>query len=475
MMKRKTTWTIAFFAAATMAFFVAVTLVSCHGAPNVPEGPPMLEREDRPFYKRGVSYSFEQGGTTWEDMALLAPGIYWFYNWWITMPTEVAEAAVYHGIEFIPQVWDIWDFEPYLNRHMTNHPRTRYIKGFNEPNLTDQANMTPAQAAPGWRRFMRAAREHNLTVISPAVNFGTLENYWLPWVWLDEFFGIDSIDQETGRITRNRGFRGVSLDDVHAIRIHSYMRDPGAMKWFISTFKRYNRPIWLTEFCAWEDVASPEQQMQFMSEMLAYLELDPWIERYAWFIPKGSEHESVHPFNKLLTHDNPPQLTPLGVVFVNMSRFDCRVFIPAGELLTASNITNLHLSEYVDSEILRPEGPHWPRVEYGYTRGASVHFRPGTDPGGAVLDMFNFTRQNWIEYQVEIPESRTYTLSMRNMAEAPTEMAISVNGQHAATFTFEPIDVWTTSSVPLELEAGRHTLRFRVNEGYLSLNWLRLD
>jgi len=470
-MKRRTTAAISFTAAAVIA---AAILISC-GAPEVVQGPPRLDRDTIPVNRRGVAYNFEYGGTTWEDMALLAPGVRWFYNWWITMPQNVAEAAAYHGLEFIPQVWEPWEFEPYLERHMAAHPGTRYIKGFNEPNLMDQANMTPRQAVAGWRQLMNAAREHNLTVISPAVNFGTLENYWLPWVWLDEFFGIDTVDAETGRVTRNRGFRGVSLDDVHAIRIHSYMRDPGAMKWFISTFKRYNRPIWLTEFCAWEDVESPEQQMQFMSEMVAYLEQDPWIERYAWFIPKGSEHESVHPFNKLLTHDIPPQLTPLGIVYVNMSEFDCRFFIPTTELLTASNITRSNLSEYVDSEFLRPDGPHWPREEQGYTRGASVHFRPGTDPGGAVLDMFNFTRQNWIEYQVEVPESRTFTLYMRNMAESPTEMAISVNGQPVETFVFDTANSWTTSSVPLELEAGRQTIRFRVNEGYLALNWLRLD
>jgi hypothetical protein len=283
------------------------------------------------------------------------------------------------------------------------------------------------------------------------------------------------VNPDNGDIIVNPGFPGVSIDDIQAIRVHSYMRDPGAMKWFLSTFKRYNRPIWLTEFCAWEDIGSLEEQMRFMSEMVAYLEQDPWIEKYAWFIPKGTNDNDVRPFNKLLTQDVPPQLTPLGIIYTNMSTFDRSVWLPASQLLTASNIARSNLSEYVDSEIHRPDGPHWPRAAQGYSRGASVHFRPGTDPGGAALDMFNFSRQNWIEYQVDIPAGRAYTLSIRNMAEVSTQMTISVNGQHAADYTFAASDAWTTASVPLELRAGRQTLRFRVNEGYLSLNWMRLD
>ncbi len=312
------------------------------------------------------------------------------------------------------------------------------------------------------------------------MNYGTLQDYWVPWVWLDEFFGIDRIDEETGRVIRNRGFPGVSLEDIDAISIHCYMPDAGAMKWFISNFKRYNKPIWMTEFCSWENTDSIEWQMAFMSEAITYMELDPDVEKYAWFIPKGSEPETEKPMNKLLTKTvlpemAPPRLTPLGEVFVNMGTCDKTVFVPAGERITAAHFTDCILSDYINSEFEEGRTIHWPRQEQGFTKGSGVHFRPGTDEGGAPLDMFDFTNMKWVEYQVETPEAKTYTLSLRNTAEAETEMEIQIDGAAPVTVTLNQNSAWTTTDVPLQMEAGRHTIRLTVKSGDCALNWLRIE
>ena len=444
--------------------------------------PPRVERTEAPRDKRGVSYSFEQDKTAAEDMALLssANGIKWYYNWYIQSHADADAARKQHNVAYYPMVWNSWEFEELLEPYLAANPDIEYIMGFNEPNLTDQSNMTPKEAAKHWPKLVRFAKKHNLKIVSPAMNYGTLQDYWVPWVWLDEFFGIDRIDEETGRVIRNRGFPGVSLEDIDAISIHCYMPDAGAMKWFISNFKRYNKPIWMTEFCSWENTDSIEWQMAFMSEAITYMELDPDVEKYAWFIPKGSEPETEKPMNKLLTKTvlpemAPPRLTPLGEVFVNMGTCDKTVFVPAGERITAAHFTDCILSDYINSEFEEGRTIHWPRQEQGFTKGSGVHFRPGTDEGGAPLDMFDFTNMKWVEYQVETPEAKTYTLSLRNTAEAETEMEIQIDGAAPVTVTLNQNSAWTTTDVPLQMEAGRHTIRLTVKSGDCALNWLRIE
>ena len=462
-------------AALVLATLVASCASSQGGGESVKRTGPFTD-------KRGVSYSFEQDKTYERDMALLAPAVKWFYNWYIQPHPEVDKARKDHNVLFYPMIWNNWEFEPMLEMYLAQNPDIEFLMGYNEPNLRDQCNYTPREAARYWPRLVKFAKKHNLKIVAPAMNYGTMENYWVPWVWLDEFFGIDRIDEDTGRLVKNRGYAGVSLNDIDVISVHSYMPDAGALKWFISQFKKYNKPIWLTEFCSWE-FSQPnaawqnaEYQMMFMSEAVTYLELDPDVEKYAWFIPKGSEDETVIPGNKLLTKTvlpemKPGELTPLGQVYVNMGTCDKTVWVAAGERIIAAHFSDMIFSDY----IFKYDEPNWPRKEQGFTKNSGVHFRPGTDPGGAPLDMYDFSIMKWVEYQVETPEAKTYTLSLRNTAEEATEIEITVNGQAAATLTLSPSAAWRTSIVPLELEAGRHTLRLKVATGDCALNWLRLE
>ncbi|MCL2138343.1 MAG: glycoside hydrolase family protein, partial [Treponema sp.] len=291
-----------------------IFLASCSTSPGSVR---TTEKRGGPFTdKRGVSYSFEQDKTYAEDMALLAPAVKWFYNWYIQPHPDVEAARKEHNVLYYPMVWNNWDFEAMLEEYLAKNPDIDFIMGYNEPNLRDQCNYTPKEAAKYWPKLVKFAKNHNLKIIAPGMNYGTLENYWVPFVWLDEFFGIDSIDENTGKTIKNKGFKDVSLDDIDVIAVHCYMPGTGALKGFINQFKRYGKPIWLSEFCSWE-YSQPnaawqnlEYQMNFMSEAVTYLELDPDVEKYAWFIPKGSEDETAVPANKLLTKTVPPENDP---------------------------------------------------------------------------------------------------------------------------------------------------------------------
>ena len=428
-------------------------------------GSVMPKESSVPVIKRGVSYSFEKGNTPGEDMDLLMPAVGWFYSWGSFLRRDVDKAARERSLVFFPMAWhDV--YEKVLRGHLDTHPDCEYILAYNEPNLTDQANLTPKKAAKRWPKLVKIAGEYNLKIVSPALNYGNLEGYGDPIVWLDEFFGVDTVDDKGRIIKKNKGFRKVSLDDVVAIGVHCYMPDAYAVKRHIERFKKYNKPIWLTEFCAWDSIdwnntsieKGHELQGRYMSELIPYLELDLDVERYSWFIPKGDETPNEAPFNKLLTKTKPPQLTDLGFIYANMGSCDRSVFIPQGQRIEAAHYSNCNVFDSLNKEGLsRP-----------------VHFRKGTDTDG-LLDVYNFSKGKWLEYQLNMPLENVYTLSLRNNAAEETQMDISVNGRHIAAINLPQSELWTTAAVPLQMDAGKNIVRLAVASGNCSLNWLQAE
>ena len=191
----------------------AMALISCQKPVNDGEKPGSdgngaLVKEDylqAKSLKKGVSFDF--GRFPSEDVPLLAPAITWSYNWGIDTQVKAQEEFRKHSLDFCPMIWNgNWSLSR-LEAYKQANPQTEYLLAFNEPNLTDQARMTPAQAAQLWPDVVAAAKELGLKLISPAMNYGTLTDYHDPYKWLDEFFECD----------------GVSFDDVDGIAVHCFM------------------------------------------------------------------------------------------------------------------------------------------------------------------------------------------------------------------------------------------------------------
>ncbi|GHV87701.1 hypothetical protein AGMMS50267_00610 [Spirochaetia bacterium] len=406
-----------------------------------------------PKTKRGAAYSFTTGNNTpAQDMALLksGTGINWFYNWGINTPANVNTAAVNAGLPYIPMAWNSVDTAK-LRAYKAAHPDVEYLLAFNEPNLTDQANMTPAQAAAKWPQVKAIAAELNLKIVSPAMNWGTLANYSDPVVWLDEFFAQP----------------GVSIHDISAISIHCYMQYTSAVKSFIEKFYKYNKPIWVTEFCGWEDltqITNATRQMEYMSNTVTLMELDPAVERYAWFIPKGAGNtgNTAAPYNKLINDTNPPTLTDLGTVYVNMGAADPGIWASKDQQIEAEHFTGNNLADWIGVS--------------GYAK--SVVLRPTTDSSGG-LDIYGFTKESgkdgmWVAYQVDLVGAGT-KISLRYQTTASTSLQISVDGSLKSTVTLNSAG-WTTKEQALAIPAGKHTIRLKIaNSGNLALNWLKIE
>lgn len=376
--------------------------------------------------KRGVSFNL--GDFPSNDIPLLGTGCSWSYNWGPGTTEQAFSLFSRHEMEFCPMAWNAaWD-EAAIRKLKVSHPECRYILAYNEPNLTDQANMTPSVAAKDWPRLVKAAKELNMKIVAPAMNYGTLSGYSEPWKWLDEFFAQP----------------GVSLDDVDGIAVHCYMSHPSAMQWFIGEFKRYGKPIWLTEFCSWEGNVSEKDQMKFMTEALHILESDEDVFRYAWFIPR-SDGSPCH--NNLL--EAPEKgLSPLGKIYVNMSTLDKTLWYKPGQVIPAEHYT-------------------------GYS--GSISIAPTTDITGQ-LQISGLGRDNAVEYQTELPENGDYTIEIRYNSEAVSHLEFRLDGKEIGASQLPNTYIsWRNHKLTLTMPKGRHTLRISgVEDSQAKINWIRI-
>ncbi len=261
--------------------------------------------------KRGMAY----GHHSPEDLQVLSPEISWWYNWVETPENSVVNVFGNYGFEFVPMTWN-----GNLNEtKLRNFLKAKYLLAFNEPNFLEQANMKPSEVAAQWPRLEAIADEFNLKIVAPAVNYCgecVTENgttYTDPFQYLDDFFEVCPDCR------------------VDHIAVHSYMNTVSALQWYIGKFKKYEKPIWLTEFAGWEyndNINDVNDQISFMIGAVDFLEADPDVFRYAWFIGRRDGINSF-PYIDLLGANG--VLTQLGEVYKQMPTHDADqvVEIPA--------------------------------------------------------------------------------------------------------------------------------------------------
>ena len=378
-----------------------------------------LHSEMRKSAKRGVSFDFKQA----EDLPLLSPSCSWAYNWGNTQNAQAALWFDSNDMDFCPMAWNNTYNADAIRQYVQAHPKTKYLLGFNEPNLKDQCNMTPAEAAQNWSEVVALAKELHLKLVSPAMNYGTLVGYSDPIKWLDEFFAQP----------------GVSLSDVEAIAIHCYMASPTAVKNYVEMFKKYGKPIWMTEFCAWDPVPSNvEKQMDYMCAVLNYFEQEEAVERYAWFMPRTSAAVDKAPYMQLLTHGSPIELTDLGVLFTQFSSFDKEAYLPIAGGVGAHQYVGVS----TDNISLRVDSERKPYIQ-------------------------NIQEGMWAEYQVYVAQNKS-TLKLTYATVVNSIVNVYQDGSMVATIDMPKtggMNTLGTVEVADVLSRGNHTLRIEVVKG----------
>ena len=392
-------------------------------------------RSPKKSAKRGVAYNFKNYENA--DMQLLGDGISWFYNWGNSTSSKLAAAAAEYDLSYFPMCWNA-SFNQSSIASAVETYNSEYLLAFNEPNLTDQANMTPKQAAEKWPSVLEVAKANNLKIVSPAMNYGTLADYWDPIKWLDEFFTL------------------INPDDIAAISVHCYMPNAAALKGYIDMFAKYGKPIWLTEFCAWDGFNGGESgQREYLSEAVNYLEANPNVERYAWFIPRYTGGND--PKMQLIEGNS---LTDRGLAYLGASTQDSRVYYLENQTIQAARFVRCNASDMV-------------KATDNYV--ATPHYRPTTDESSkAPLDIYHFGVNQWVEYQIELEEEGEYDFNLRANPMVKTKLKISIDGEEIdESITLENTNEWATKHTPLDLKEGKHTVRLTVESGNTAINYLR--
>jgi hypothetical protein len=396
---------------------------------------PKQEVLQRRSTKRGVGYDFQFV----DDVTLLGKGVSWSYNWGYSQKSNFEAAVNDNKLDYCPMAWNDVD-KGEIRSYVMSHPNCKYLLAFNEPNMMSQAKMTPQEAAAKWVDVKAIAAELGLKVISPAMNYGDMANYGDPITWLDEFFTL------------------VPLSDFDGIAIHCYMANAGALKSYVARFKKYGKPIWLTEFCAWDGLSSnnfkADEQQKFLSDVVNYLESDPDVYRYAWFIARNKSADAF-PYNALLTNSENIELTALGNMYVQLSSQDKSTYFVEQQVVEAEQYSSICIAE----------GKDGPRV------------KTTSDAPNKSLELYNFFANQWVEYQFDIDRSKDFTLELRYSCFVDSEINVQVDGKPASTFllqnTVEDF-IWSNAKVPLRLNSGKHTIRILLNKGNLHLNWLKV-
>ena len=142
-----------------------------------------------------------------------------------------------------------------------------YMLGFNEPDHTDQANMTVAEVIALWPYFQNA----KLPLVSPvaASAFGG---------WLGDFYN---------QIAAN-GYRV----DFTAVHWYGAPDASSLINHLQSVYNTWGRPVWLTEFANidWDnnEYWSEEESYRFLAEFLWRAEDLLWLKRYSIFSMTGA-------------------------------------------------------------------------------------------------------------------------------------------------------------------------------------------
>ncbi|AJQ96631.1 hypothetical Protein YC6258_04599 [Gynuella sunshinyii YC6258] len=370
----------------------------------------------------------------------LKNGIQWWYNWSPQPEADIYDSYQDVGIEFVPMAWDENFDETRLRTYLSTHPDVKYLLGFNEPNFREQANLTPAQVAQYWPKLEAIAADFNLKIVGPAVNFspgqvdipGTDDDS-SPFEFLDAFFEACPDCQ------------------VDYIAVHCYMNNAPAVQWFVSEFaSRYERPVWLTEWASWDDggPANVNEQMNYLATTTRWLENNPNVYRYSWFIGRGNGKD-VFPFLDILDGDG--ELTPLGGLYTHIPATGYRFLV---------------------NQRFQAEGGH---------QGEGYVHQPTTDTSGYV-DIVWTSDNGYVDFEMNnetvdgTDKIVDVVIRVANGGDQQT-LDLMIDNERKAALTIPNTgadDHWQNVTTQVSIPSGEHTFTIKTRGQGYAINWIEL-
>jgi hypothetical protein len=231
------------------------------GALSAQESGAQIISSKRGFADTGANYN-----------NLQATGASWYYTW----GGGAANPGSFDA-KFYPMFWNSPN-QASLDSAKAKNPA--YVLGFNEPERTDQANMTVAQAISSWTTITNAFAGTSTLLVSPAVadTGGTTGGQ----AWLSSFMSQAAANNLRVDAVAFHWY-GVSTPDNPA----------GAAAGFLSRVdsyhNSYNKPVFITEFAihdwggAYTDAQIIEANRQFLDIVIPGLESRSYVAGYSWY------------------------------------------------------------------------------------------------------------------------------------------------------------------------------------------------
>ena len=183
-------------------------------------------------------------------------GATWCYNWGTTPQASDCDDPL-----FVPMVWGPGDVAAAIQS--IGQAGYTTVLAFNEPNKSDQANMTVDDAILLWPDL---TSDPNIRVSSPAVSDDGR-------AWLEDF--MDRVEQE-----------GLRVDFV---AMHWYGWNAGSctarqLEGAVTWASQWGLPVWITEFgCMGSSNPDEQTLLAFFDAAIPMLDGHALVERYAWY------------------------------------------------------------------------------------------------------------------------------------------------------------------------------------------------
>lgn len=187
--------------------------------------------------KKGAVISSRDPLATYK-VAILYPS--WYYTW---SPTSLKLP-----LEHVPMIWS--------PKHIPLLKTRDIVLGFNEPDHHAQSNITAEDAAVYYCDFMQS----NAIIGSPAMAGNVCERN----SWLDQY------------LTAGGGF------DFLAMHMYVPPNVEDTILRVKRAYKKYKKPIWITEFAAADVGQSLEENLEYMNRLIRQLDGMECVERYVW-------------------------------------------------------------------------------------------------------------------------------------------------------------------------------------------------
>ncbi|MDH6309547.1 hypothetical protein M2451_001913 [Dysgonomonas sp. PFB1-18] len=224
--------------------------------------------------KKGMGMSTNTTvGVWWKNVINMKA--HWFYTWGTFIP-EDQMADMPQNCEFVPMFWNgATATQANIDKlnALYEEGKIHYVLGFNEPDLTGEANMSVSEALTKWK-FICDNLNPGIKLISPATSYPSLSET----SWMVQF--MDGVAEQNLR--------------VDYIAVHIYQ--PNTATLFTdplkAVYERWGKKIWITEFGVRDDNTggdpaknryTPAQMLSFTQTLLPQIEAMEGVDRYAWF------------------------------------------------------------------------------------------------------------------------------------------------------------------------------------------------